>query len=109
VEDVVALFIPITFIIVVGLIAKWLSDNRLRRELANAGINPELAEKLMAAPAPSSDSSLKWGIVAIAVGLSLAVIQLAHLNEDDPVSFGIVFIFGGAGLLLHYFLGSRQE
>jgi len=109
VEDVVAVFIPITFIIVVGLITKWLSDNRLRRDLAHAGINYELAERLMAAPAPTSDSSLKWGIVAVAVGLSLVVIQLARLNEDDPVSFGVVFIFGGAGLLLHYFLSSRQE
>lgn len=108
-EDIVALLIPITFIIVVGLIAKWLSDNRLRRELANAGINPELVESLMAAPAPTSESSLKWGIVAIAVGLSLAVIQVAHLDENDPLSFGIVFIFGGAGLLLHYFLSALKE
>lgn len=108
-EGMMALSIPIVFVIIVGLTTKWISDNRVRRELTAANASPELVEKLLAAPAENAESSLKWGMVSVAVGLSLFGIQLLDLDEGDPLSFGLVFIFGGIGLLLFYMIKSRQN
>lgn len=106
-DDILGIFIPIIFIIMVGLVTKWLSDNRLKRELAHA--SPELAETLLTASVPGLDNSLKWGIVSVGVGLALVVLQFMHLDERDPLSFGLIFIFGGAGLLLHYAIASSND
>lgn len=107
-EDIVALLIPITFLIVVGLIFKWLSDNRVRRELTAADATPEFAEKVLTTPPQNIDSSLKWGMVSVAVGLSLFAVQIFDLDENDPITFGLVFVFGGAALLAFYALKSRD-
>ena len=106
-DDILAIFIPIIFIIMVGLVTKWLSDNRLKRELVHA--SPELAETLLTASVPNLDNSLKWGIVAIGIGLAFVIIQVMRLDENDPLSFGLVFIFGGAGLLLHYLIARTVD
>lgn len=108
-EDIIGVFIPIVFMIMVGLVTKWLSDNRVRRELIGAAATPEMSEALLTSAVNNEQSSLKWGIVAVAIGLSLVTIQLAHLNTEDPIAFGLVFIFGGGGLLLHYFIWRHQE
>lgn len=108
-EEILALMIPITFVIIVGLTTKWLSDNRVRRELVLAKAASEVVESVMASPPENGESSLKWGIVAVAVGLALVGIQLLHLDADDPVTFGIVFIFGGAGLLLFYLIKTKKD
>lgn len=106
-EAILAIFVPITFIVTVGLITKWISDNRLKRDLAS--VSPELAETLLTSSVRNLDASLKWGIVALGVGVSLVLVQLMHLDARDPLTFGLVFMFGGIGLLFHYFMASRAE
>jgi hypothetical protein len=108
-EGMLALTIPIVMVIVVGLIFKWLSDNRVRRELTAASASAELVEKIMAAPVQSPESSLKWGIVSVAIGLALCGIQVLGLDENDPVSFGLVFVFGGGALLLYYAISKNDD
>ena len=108
-EELLALSIPIVFVIVCGLITRWLSDNRVRRELIHSNASPELVARLLAAPEENSDSSLKWGIVAIAIGVALVVIHLMDLDVDDPVTFGLIFIGGGLGLLSFYLIKTARD
>lgn len=108
-EGILALSIPLTFLIVIGLTTKWLSDNRVRRELLNAGSTPEQIEAVMQNPVQDIDSSLKWGIVSMAIGLSLVGIHIFDLDAEDPLTFALVFLFGGAGLIAFYVLCSRGE
>lgn len=107
-EETLALSIPITFLVIVGLMTKWISDNRVRRELLKAEATPEQMEALMRRPVQDVDSSLKWGIVAVAIGVALVGIQLLNLDGDEPITFGLIFIFGGAGLLAFYGIKSRD-
>ncbi len=101
-EGIIALSIPIAFLVSVALITRWLSDNRVRRELNNSGASPEMVTQIMQNPVADPQSSLKWGIVAISIGVALSGIQLLGLDGEDPMAFGLVFILGGAGLLLFY-------
>lgn len=106
-EGVLALSIPIVCVIVIGLISKWISDNRLRRELISA--SPELAQVLLTSVPDLSEGSLKWGLVSIGVGAALVTIQLTGIDSTGPLAFGLVFIFGGAGLLAHYVISITRN
>ncbi|MEX2327446.1 MAG: DUF6249 domain-containing protein, partial [Pseudomonadales bacterium] len=101
--------IPIVFVITVGLITRWISNNRVRRELINANASPELAATLLGSPEENPDTSLKWGMVFIAIGLALFGNQLLNLDADDPIAFGLAFLFGGIALLLFYLIKSRKD
>lgn len=108
-EGIIALGIPITFLVIVGLMTKWLSDNRVRRELLSAGSTPEQVTAIMQNPVQDIDSSLKWGIVAIAIGLALVGIHVFDLDVEDPLTFALVFIFGGGGLITFYMLRKKSS
>ncbi|MCB1691132.1 MAG: hypothetical protein KDI19_00125 [Pseudomonadales bacterium] len=108
-EGILALSIPIVFVITVGLVTRWISDNRVRRELITANAPAEVVAGLMKRPPENVESSLKWGIVSMAIGVALAIIHVAGLDADDPLSFGIVFFCGGAALLAFYFLMSNRH
>lgn len=108
-EGIIALMIPITFLVVVGWTSKWLSDNRVRRELINANATAEIIERMFMRPVQDLDSSLKWGMVSIGVGLALTGIQLLDIDADDPLTFALIFIFAGAALILFYFMKANQD
>lgn len=107
-EEILALSIPITFLVIIGLMTKWLSDNRVRREILKAGSTPDQVTAIMQNPVQDIDSSLKWGIVSIAIGLALIGIQVFNLNAEDPMTFALVFLFGGAGLITFYVLRKKH-
>lgn len=99
--------IPIVIIpglfILIAFITKILSDNRIRRELINSNADTSTIENLfLRSRSENPDGSLKWGIVSVAIGLSLVLIELIDLSGDQAMTYGIVFIFGGAGLLCFY-------
>lgn len=108
-EGVLALSIPITFLVAVAFITRVISNNRVRRQLITSGASAELAEKVFTTPIDNVDSNLKWGLVLVLVGVSLGILQLTGMREDDPFAWGLVVIFGGAGLLVFYWLKSRAQ
>lgn len=103
----IALFLCITFM-VLGL-ARILSDGFTRRKLIQAGATSELAAAVAEASRnhSSADDSLKWGLVIGAVGLGLIAVQFLPYAHDDPISLGLVLVFGAAGLLGHHALARR--
>lgn len=55
-------------------------------------------------------TSLKWGLLAVFVGLGLftgaALIEFAHLDGSFAVAMAIVW--GGAGLIVYYFIAAKK-
>ena len=106
------LLVPIAFFVTITVtflgIARIISEGRTRRRLIEAGGSAEVARALMS----SQDEhglfgALKWGIVAVGVGLSFVIVQFLPYNEDDPIMFGIVLLFLGASLLTYYVTARR--
>lgn len=58
----------------------------------------------------NENSSLKFGMVAVGVGLGMfAGSVLAHSGMDDgPAYFGMMLSLGGAALILYYLLIGRK-
>lgn len=55
-------------------------------------------------------SNLKWGLLAVFVGLGffagLAMNEFAHFQRS--FSIALMLIFGGAGLIVFYFIASKK-
>lgn len=109
-EELIPIVIVPFFLGTIAFIIKVLSDNRVKRELINMRADKETIDYLiLQAPAQNKESSLKWGMVSIALGISFAVIQVFGLDGEQPMTYAVVFIFGGAGLFGYYLLKTLQE
>ncbi|MFT7687422.1 MAG: hypothetical protein ACI9FB_002775 [Candidatus Azotimanducaceae bacterium] len=107
-DELIPIIIVPALLFCIAYITRVISDNRIRRELMNNNATSEIIQKLFLDNRDSDTTgNLKWGIVLIGIGLSLACIQITSLTENDPLTYGVVFIFGGAGLLLFYALSNR--
>ncbi len=106
-EELIPIIIVPFLLGTIGFITKVLSDNRVKRELISMKADGDTIQQLiLAAPAMNRESSLKWGIVSVALGAGLAMIQILGLDGEEPMTYALMFIFGGAGLLGHYALKS---
>jgi hypothetical protein len=106
------LLIPIivvpSFFYSIAYITRVISDNRIRRTLVENHATEEIIQKLfLENRGEAVASNLKWGMVLILLGTALGVIQFTSLSEDDPLTYGVMLIFGGAGLLMYYAIATR--
>jgi hypothetical protein len=106
------LLIPIAFFVSVTMVilgvARIISDGRTRRRLIESGGSAEVSRALAAHQDEHGlFGALKWGIVAIATGLAFVIVQFLPYRDDDPIMFGIVLLFLGAGLLTYYVAARR--
>jgi hypothetical protein len=55
-------------------------------------------------------SSLKWGIIILAIGLAALFGMYLHANllVEEGVIPGLMAAFGGAGLILFYFIARKK-
>lgn len=108
-DEIIAIVVMGSFFGSISFITKVLSDNRVKRELISMKADTEVIDYLMLQkPADTYEGSLKWGIVCLALGAALAIIQVLGLSGDDPLTYGLLFIFGGAGLVGHYVLAAGR-
>ncbi len=108
-EDLIPIVLFVTLFGVIGYTTRIISDNRVRRELVGKNVDQEIIQKLfLEHRAEDINSNLKWGIVAVALGLALAVIQFTGLSSEEPLTFGIASIAGGSALLFYYMLRQRR-
>ena len=96
----VVLFITLayTMVNVAEIAANWLT----RRQLIRSGIAGDQAQALLTMRHREADraGTLKWGLVAVAVGLALVLIQFLPYGPDEPIALGLVLIAAGVAFLL---------
>jgi hypothetical protein len=108
------IIIPIVFFISVAAIwgAIILTRHKERMTIIDKGVNPvDLKTMYERSSRPSNPlTSLKWGILFVCVGLALLIgIWLRDMFFfNDGVIPGLMAVFGGAGLVLFYFIASKK-
>ena len=92
-------------------VARIVADAALRRQALAAGLSPEQTHAALSSTAerPDHQGALKWGMVTVAVGAALILVQYLPYRGDDPIVYGIVLAFGGAGLLTYAFGPARRR
>jgi len=106
----IEILVPIAFFAVIGWIVKVISDNRIRRKVLDQRVSDELAEAILKenASTPSALGALKWGLIVLATGGALVLVQLLSIDADEPLTFGLIFLAAGAGLIAYYLIASQD-
>ena len=94
------MFIPIVLFICIFLAIKVVVDARVRRRLVETNGSEELVKVMLAADEEARrGNALKWGLVSVAIGGAFFMQQMFKLDENDPATFGLLFVAAGAALL----------
>ncbi len=109
-EEIIPLIVMPALFYLIGFITRTLSDNRVRRELVNAHADNAMIENLfLKSRSENPENSLKWGIVGVSIGIALVFIEILNLSGEQPMTYGIIFAFGGAGLLCFYMIKKYRD
>jgi hypothetical protein len=46
------------------------------------------------------------GLVIVGIGVAFIALQVMSFDADEPISYGLIFLFGGGGLLAYYGIGT---
>ena len=90
-----------------AFVIKVISDNRIRRRIIEAGQVDEKVKylyfrsgKQIAEPL----SSVKWGMVLVAIGLALLLGQMFPYDITEMMTIGFMSLFAGFAFLIYYFI-----
>ena len=101
--------IPIGLFVVLAFIVKIIVENSTRKKLINKGLVDENLKYLFPDRLKSQPlSSLKWGMVCIAIGIALFVGQMAPPDLVEEVTIGAMFVLAGLALVVYYPIASRM-
>lgn len=94
--------IPLSVFAMIVAIVYLNVRKRERLALIEKGLNANMFEARR-----SLNPALKWGIILVALGLGLIMarisIQYGGFDREEAY-FAMLFLFGGAGLLIYYFI-----
>ncbi len=108
-EDILTVLIVVGgLFIVVGFVADSISRAAVRRKIAARDLSADQIEALLRRRV-DPDSILKWGLLAVSIGLALVLIQLLSPDlRDEPIAIGLVLIFAGGALFLYRSIVRRR-
>jgi uncharacterized membrane protein HdeD (DUF308 family) len=93
----------------IAFITKVISDNGLRNKLVQRGQVDENIKYLFLKPSNEfSLSSLKWGMVFVAIGIALFLKNIVP-GMTDVMMMGWMFLLVGIAFVIYYFLAKNNE
>jgi len=99
--------VPLTIFVVIAVIIKILSDNKVRRLAIEKGmVNEDIKYLYFDRFEGKVPSSLKWGFVLIGIGLAILLGRFAF-DSSEEFMFGAMFFFAGIGLVIYYFVANK--
>ncbi len=109
------IFIPIfLFGGIASVLWKYLDTrHKERMNIIEKGLVNEDLKHLYASPAFKTNpyASLKYGMLAAFIGIGIlvsAVVANAFIYREDQITIGIIFLFGGAGLISFYAIAKKK-
>lgn len=103
-----AISIVAFFVAIVGVV-KIISESLVKRKLLASHLSEDaIREYLKWSRAATREDALKWGLIWIGIGLALVLIDVLPFDLSDPIAYGLIFVLGGAGLLLYRTVASGR-
>lgn len=107
--DVTVMLIPIvstiSIVVMIIFIRKFTNDERMA--MIEKGVEANILNRKT-----NSYPNLRYGLLLIGAGLGLligALLDNARIIEEEAAYFSMLFVFGGLGLFLSYFLEKKAE
>jgi hypothetical protein len=107
-HDIAPMFVGLGFFATIAFIVYQVQQHRLRAKMIEKGVTQL---ELPKAPV-RSDQSLKYGLVAIALGLAIFQAQIFEANDvftGNEMVLGLVPLYVGIALLIAAWLERRRE
>ena len=106
--ELTAIIIVGTVFIALSQIVRTIAENRIRHKLIDKGMVDENVKYLYTSKLSYNvPSSLKWGMVLIAVGAAIWVAQLVPRSFHEEAIVSGMLIMGGLALIVYYFIASK--
>ena len=102
--------VPITLFIAffgsIAYIAKVIGDTRIRRKVLEARVSAEVADAILNQgwKEPSTLSALKWGLVIVALGAGLLLVDVFGIGFESPLAYAVLLLATGTALLGYYLI-----
>lgn len=97
------LLIPITLFICIAYAIKSVVDARVRRQMVESNGSQELVKSILEGDeVRRRQSSLRWGIVLVALGIGFAAIAMNGMDDLTPGTLAILLSALGLGNLAAY-------
>lgn len=105
-ENVVVFFVPLGFFAMIAYIAKVVGDTRIRRKVLEARVSADVADAILSSDwqEPSVRSALKWGLVIVALGVGILLVDLFPIGFESPMAYAILLLATGTALLGYYLI-----
>ncbi|MEP6897217.1 MAG: DUF6249 domain-containing protein [Rhodanobacter sp.] len=102
------LLVPIVLFICIVYAIKVVVDAVVRRHMINAGSTPELVSSMLGEEEQRRrHSSLRWGIVLVALALGFAIIQWTGWSDLNAGMIAVLAGVTGLGNLAFYVISRR--
>jgi hypothetical protein len=91
------------------LVVEALAAARVRSKIAERGLSAGEIDALLRRRIDGR-ASLRWGLVTVAIGLALVVVQLLPAElRGGPIGAAVIFLFAGGALVAHSRMGGDGE
>ncbi|SYZ72657.1 conserved membrane hypothetical protein [Candidatus Zixiibacteriota bacterium] len=92
------------------LVVKYSLDFKTRQKLIDKGLVDEKVKYLFFQNSGMTNgSSLKWGMVLVAIGLGALTGMFRPDEYDSTLAISMMLILGGIALILYYAISSRTS
>jgi hypothetical protein len=101
----------ITFIVFGAIVAviRTFADHRVKMKYLEKGPDGVPVQPFDFGSTCSHDGSLKWGLVALFVGVAILVMEMLPRYFENEAILGGMFLAGGLALLLYYFIADAKK
>ena len=98
--------VPLGFFAMVAYIAKLIGDTRVRRKALESHANADVADAILNDRwgTPNTQSALKWGLVIVALGAGILLVDLFRIGFESPLAYAVLLLATGTALLGYYLI-----
>lgn len=90
---------------------KVMTDYILKKKMIDKGFVNEDTQAIFKSQQATDNkhSSLKWGLIILAGGMALVLLEFIDVRRDSPLPFGLLAVFISVGFLSYYFLVQKNN
>jgi hypothetical protein len=88
---------------------RTMTDYILKKKMIEKGfVNDETQAIFRQHTAENKYASLKWGLIMLAAGLSLIILEYIDVRPESPLPYGLITVSVSLGFLVYYFIVKKE-
>jgi hypothetical protein len=94
----------------VYMFTKTMTDYILKKKMIEKGFVNDSTQAIFKNQGTEDKyPSLKWGLIVLATGLALVLLEFIETRPDSPLPYGLLAVFISIGFLSYYFIVQKNS